>query len=193
MKLRHILDEITNQKYKPIFQYNIHEIFDFENKKLPSIHKLGKLAYTFEIEFNSSPVDVYIDFIPVNPSDLTLIPLVETATKIFNVAYAMSDNMVTTQMFKSDLNTINFIMYVVCDVVKDFVAENDVEILTFFATSKDDTVRGERQKMTMYREIAKKHKPPNFVIENLNNAGQSGFMLFDRVKILDRQKNKSNG
>lgn len=183
MKLMEILNELIAAGVKPLRTSHLHEIFDFENKTIPNISKLGDYAYNFEIEINQIPTDVYVDFIATPPEDLKLSPRQQNSKSIYNVVFAMGDEMNTVQSAKTDLKTIGFIMYVVTECVRKFIESKNPDLLVFFATSKDFTDRGERQKLVMYKEIAKKHIPPGYSLDNIHSAdGKVGFFIFN-VKV----------
>lgn len=180
IKLTEILDEIIAAGVKPLRTSRLHELFDFENAKLPKIQKLGDYAFNFEIEIGGDMVDVYVDFITTPREDLKLSPRQENSKSIYNVVFALGDEMNTNQKAKTDLKTIGFIMFVVTECVKMFVDSKNPDLLVFFATSKDFTERGERQKLTMYKEIAKKHIPSGYSLDNIHSAdGKVGFFIFN--------------
>lgn len=181
MKLKEILNEIIAQKSKPLTKYKLFELFDFENKQIPKITRFSDMAYNFEVEIDGGMVDVYVDFVKTEPDRLILIPVFKSVTDIYNVAYALGDEMETNQYAKTDLKTIGFIMYAITEVVAKFVKDKSPEMLTFFATSKDFTDRGEQQKLNMYKTIADKYKPHGYIVGNIRSAdGQSGFYLADK-------------
>lgn len=196
MKLKDILQEIIENRMKPQMVYpklfkHLNELFDFENLKNIPFTKLGGDAYNFEIEINGELVDVYVDFVRFDDA-LKLPPTLSGANKIYNVAYAISDDMVTSQYAISDQKTIIVMMKTVSEIVANFIEKNDPNILSFFAESTDGTDQGESKKLSMYKAVIDKQTPSGYVISSVSDArGKNGFMLYKSELIREYKSNRS--
>lgn len=196
MKLKDILQEIIENRMKPQMVYpklfkHLNELFDFENLKNIPFTKLGGDAYNFEIEINGELVDVYVDFVRSDDA-LKLPPTLSGANKIYNDAYAISDDMVTSQYAISDQKTIIAMMKTVSEIIANFIEKNDPDILSFFAESTDGTDRGESKKLSMYKAVIDKQKPSGYVISPVSDVrGKNGFMLYKSELIREYKINRS--
>lgn len=191
MKLADILKEMIEKRkrsfYSDILYEKIQESFDFQNIQIGKIQKFNNNSYTFEVEIGNNTTDVYVDFIATKPEDLKLFPLLETATNIYNVAYSIGDEGITTQYQKTNLRDFLKILKTVIECAKDFVQRNNPDILTFFATGKKDKNQIDAQKMNVYRAICGKHLPSNYLIENTTSAsGKDGFLAYNKDKFLKK-------
>ena len=184
MKLTDILNEVILHRMKPNVIYPklfvcLNELFDFDNLQDVPFVRMGSNAYNFQIEINESDVEFYVDIVPANDS-IKLIPAVDHATKIYNVAYAVSDDMVVDRYAITDQKVMLLVMKTVTEIVEDFINRNDPDILTFFAESSDGTERGEQSKLTIYKAVMDKNKPAGYVVSNATgNSGKKGFMLYN--------------
>ena len=180
MNLVDVLNKLIAEGVKPLSGYKLFELFDFDNDFQSNIIKLGENSYNFEVDIDGNLVDVYVDMIPTKPEELKLYPRLQNSKTIYNVTFAMGDWMVTHQLQKTNFKVLAYTMFGVTKCVVDFVKTNNPDLLVFFATSKDTTIRGEQQKLSMYKEIAKKHCPAGYMLDNIISAnGQHGFHMFN--------------
>lgn len=182
LKLRTILTEImsSNLKFKGI--HKLDEIFDFENKELPKIHEIGNI-FEFEVDIHGEHLPIYASFALVADSKyVKLPPLLAKYGTMYEITYGFDLDQLSTQIAITDLKTISYIMYVLVEICKRFISRENPDILLFFADSKDGTIKGEMQKVTMYREITRKYLPNGYVMfEKIrNDAGKTGFLIYKR-------------
>lgn len=186
MKLRRILNEMRNKSsrwiYSDLLYEALEEAFDFKNIQIEPIHQTNRTAYTFEIQINDELMDVYVDFVPMKREDVKLFPLISDAKTIFNVAYSMGDEMLTTQAKRSNFKVFIVIMKTVTECILDFIKSNEPDVLLFFAAGKRNKDLNDIQKMNSYRSIADQHLPGQYAIENFTHQGKEGFLAFNRSR-----------
>lgn len=192
LKLRTILTEIlsSNLKFKGI--HKLDELFDFENKELPNIHEIGNI-FEFEVEIHGEYLPIYASFALVTDSKyVKLPPLLEKCGTMYEITYGFDLDQLSTQLAITDLKTISYIMYVLVEICKRFISSENPDILLFFADSKDGTIKGEMQKVTMYREITRKYIPEGYVMfEKIrNDAGKTGFLIYKRDRFHGKNRLK---
>lgn len=186
MKLREILNQMVELRYRTFLSgdlYNkLDEAFDFENIEIHPIQRLNNTVYTFDVDFDGTTVEVYVDFIAMMRDDITLIPLLDSAKTIYNVGYAIGDTMETAQFKKSGLRTLIKILKTVVECIKEFISRNKPDILLFYAAGKKNKEVDDLQKMNIYRSIADKHLPVQYNISNSIHNGKHGFLAYNREK-----------
>ena len=181
-----ILKEMENKRLRVWYSDHLYkrldEAFDFKNIDIRPITKINNKVYHFDIIFDDDPVDVYVDFIQIKPEDVKLIPLLESAQTIYNVAYAIGDEAISTQFKKSSLKIFIPILKTIVECINDFIDDNDPDILMFFAAGKYNKELNDLQKMNVYRSIADKHLPTNYAITNQTFWNKDGFAAYNRPK-----------
>lgn len=189
MKLVDILNNMRDKRarvhYSQQLIEKIEEAFDFNNIEIGKIQKFSNTSYYFEIIIDENETDVYVDFIPTKPERVKLFPLIQNADTIYNVAFSIGDEGITTQYQKTNIKTYLKILKTVSSCVKIFISDNNPDVLIFRATGKRDKDDIDLQKMNIYRAICDKHLPNNYSIENTSFPdGKEGFLAFNRTKFI---------
>lgn len=192
MKLAKILDEIIQQQFKIYNDFGLHEIFDFENKELPPIFEVGSDSYTFNINIDGEEFPIYATISEADPDNFEFPPLLKNLKSVYELGYGFTEDLHSTQFARTDLKFISFVMFVLTNICNKFIQNKKPDIMVFFAESKDGTIRGEQQKLTMYREIVKKHKSSDYVLMDKirSKSGKMGFIIYRQDVIKNRSKIK---
>lgn len=124
-------------KLKILLEEILKEVGDLNNIKSHNWEKISKTHYNFEDKTgNKVEVDfqLYDEFLidKINKLNYNLLKV----NKSYNVLYRVKGKQ--SQAYISDYSILISILKTVVEIIKDFIINNNVEVLTLYAANKDE-------------------------------------------------------
>lgn len=174
-------------KLKIIYERIIQEVGDMDNITSYPYKSIHKYRYQFktnsnlkiDVNFQSNFTEKELEYLKLNDFDIT-------PYELYNVSYNIEG--IDSQYKKSDYKELIRILKTVTNICLDFIKNDKIKALMFFATNKDlnKLYVTDNQKSMIYKVIILKQLSvlPKWTLKDVDmNEKFKGFVIFKNNKI----------
>lgn len=166
-----------------IYREIVNEVMDFDNVK-PYKPIPNNSGWSFTAEINDKFVNVEIFVEPANIIDFEVDQRLRIAKNVVNFGFEIGEQGSTNQYEKTNFSDYIRILATVNVAMNRFIANNDVDIITFFSDSKFGGHQPDLQKDRVYYAALEKNLPAGFDIGDIfyKKNNKKGIMIYNTRK-----------